>query len=390
MSGIRILADENMPGLSHFFDALGPVRTMPGRAMRASDLRDVDVLLVRSVTRVDESLLRDTPVRFVGTATIGTDHLDTDYLETAGIQWASAPGSNALAVGDYVLGCLALACAQRNRTLQELSVGIVGCGNVGGGLYQRLAGLGLEVLANDPPREAAGESGFSSLEDVLACDAICLHAPLVTTGPWPTQHLLDASRIEALRQDQVLISAGRGAVVDNRALCQRLETGDGGPWTALDVWENEPGIDPGLAGRVAVATPHIAGYSLEGKLRGTAMIHDALCRHFGQAAERSMDDLLPPDATLVIDGDDSGAGQPFDVLNRVLLAAYNPAIDSAALKETLGLDSSGREAAFDRLRKTYPVRREFGRQAPQGVTDPAALQLLSAAGFAAATGRRDS
>ncbi|TDT39410.1 4-phosphoerythronate dehydrogenase [Halospina denitrificans] len=388
MNGLRILADENIPGLEHFFEPLGSIRTLPGRAIQASDLRGIDVLLVRSVTRVDEALLKDSPVRFVGTATIGTDHLDTEYLRSAGIHWASAPGCNALAVGDYVLSCLALATTDRNRSFEQLSVGIVGCGNVGGGLQQRLSDIGLTVLANDPPREAAGDSGFSSLDEVLACDAICLHAPLVSQGPWSTHYLLDTNRIEALRSDQILISAGRGAVVDNQALHGRLKAPDGGPWTALDVWENEPGINADLAQRVSVATPHIAGYSLEGKLRGTAMIHDALCRHLGVQSKRSMEPLLPPAQGLKVDGVDHV--RPFPALTQALLAAYNPALDSVELKRTLSGDASDREVAFDRLRKTYPVRREFGYLLPEGVKDPAAASLLTAAGFAAVTGKLGS
>ena len=388
MSGLRILADENIPGLAHFFEPLGSVRTLPGRAIRAPDLQDVDVLLVRSVTRVDEQLLGDTPVRFVGTATIGTDHLDTGYLDRAGIQWSAAPGCNAKAVADYVLSCLALATRDRDQSFQGLSVGIVGCGNVGGGLRQRLCDLGLTVLANDPPREAAGEGGFSSLDAVLACDAVCLHAPLVRDGPWPTHHLLDARRIEALTPDQILISAGRGAVVDNRALLDRLGGHGEGPWTALDVWENEPAIEAALAERVSIATPHIAGYSLEGKLRGTAMIHDALCRHLGVQSGRSMAMLLPPDESLILDGAENTP--PFAVLSQALLAAYNPARDSGALKAAQNGDPSERRSAFDRLRRDYPVRREFGHQVPQGVADPAALRLLSAAGFPGVTGRSGS
>ena len=379
MSGLRILADETIPGLAHFFEPLGRVRTLAGRAIQPSDLHDIDALLVRSVTRVDQALLRDTPVRFVGTATIGTDHLDTDYLHNAGIQWASAPGCNARAVADYVLACLALAAMQRRLPIEQCSVGIIGCGNVGAGLYQRLSGLGLRVLANDPPREAAGESGFSSLNDVLGCDAVSLHAPLVQSGPWPTHHLLDAYRIAALRPDQILISAGRGAVVDNQALHERLGAADGGPWTALDVWEDEPRIHARLAERVAVATPHIAGYSLEGKLRGTAMIHAALCRHLGEPSDRAMDALLPPDEPLVLDEPEDGG--PCQVLSRALLAAYDPGRDSAALKATLTGDAQERALAFDYLRKNYPVRREFGHQVPHRVEDPEALRLLSAAGF---------
>ena len=388
MSGLRILADENIPGLNHFFGPLGSIRTLPGRCIDTPDLRGVDVLLVRSVTPVNRGLLEGTPVQFVGTATIGTDHLDTDYLEQAGIRWASAPGCNARPVGDYVLACLALATTQRDQTLEGLTVGIVGCGNVGAGLYRRLRDLGLEVQASDPPSEAKGESGFSSLDAVLACDAVCLHAPLVNQGRWPTHHLLDADRIMALRSDQILISAGRGAVVDNSALRDRLGAQGSAPWVALDVWENEPAIDAALAEYVRIATPHIAGYSLEGKLRGTAMIHEALCGAMALHSNRSMDELLPPN--VVLEPGHSGESTPYGLLNRALLTAYDPASDSSALKATLQQVAADRSAAFDGLRKHYPVRREFGCQVPVGVDDPAARRLLHAAGFAMVTGRNGS
>ncbi|MEQ6885131.1 4-phosphoerythronate dehydrogenase [Salicola sp. Rm-C-2C1-2] len=372
MSGLRILADENIPALGACFADHGTVKTLPGRAIRQSDLLDIDVLLVRSVTRVDESLLAGTPVRWVGTATIGTDHLDTGWLDAQGITWVSAPGCNAEAVADYVLAVLALAAKAQGRQLTDGSVGIVGYGNVGSRVHQRLKALGIETQVTDPPLAETGVTGLATLEDVLACDRIALHAPLVRSGPWPTEHLLDAPVVEALTPDQALVSAGRGAVVDNAALLERLEASDGGPWAALDVWEGEPLIDPQLAQKVSIATPHIAGYSLEGKLRGTVMLARALSVWLGADSTVRLEALVPEPVELEAVPDD---------LEATLRAAYDPRRDSGELRATLAAPQTERASAFDRLRKEYPVRREFGFHHLPASGNPVVNRQLEGAGF---------
>ena len=372
MTDLRILADENIPALTACFGDFGEIRTLPGRTIRQADLLDVDVLLVRSVTRVDESLLMGTPVRWVGTATIGTDHLDTEWLEAQGIGWASAPGCNAEAVADYVLSVMAVAAGQQGKALTEGAVGIVGFGNVGRRVHSRLAALGIETRVTDPPLSEAGTPGLATLDDVLACDRITLHAPLVKDGRWPTQHLLDVERIRALRAGQVLVSAGRGAVVDNAALLERLQAADGGPWTALDVWEGEPLIHPQLGETVHVATPHIAGYSLEGKLRGSVMLAQALGQWLGGGSPAALETLVPEPVTL------SSAA---DHVEAILLVAYDPLRDTRDLRASLNGVHRERAGEFDRLRKEYPVRRELGFHRIAASGDPALDRQLEAAGF---------
>ncbi|XOZ34064.1 4-phosphoerythronate dehydrogenase [Halomonadaceae bacterium KBTZ08] len=375
MTRLRIVADENIPALTRCFGDFGDVRTLAGRAIRQSDLLEADILLVRSVTRVDQSLLAGTPVRWVGTATIGTDHLDTEWLERAGIGWSSAPGCNAEAVADYVLAVLALAAREQERCLLDGSVGIVGFGNVGSRVHRRLRALGVDTRVTDPPLADKGVAGLASIDEVLACDRIALHAPLVRTGRWPTEHLLDASAIQALSGDQVLVSAGRGAVVDNAALLTRLEASDGGPWTALDVWEGEPLIDPRLAARARIATPHIAGYSLEGKLRGSVMLARALCEWLGVGAAPSLESLVPEATKLA----------PLETdLEATLLSAYDPRRDARQLQAELAGAPAERASAFDRLRKEYPVRREFAFHHLSSGGDPARGRQLEAAGFTVA------
>ncbi|HDA9754459.1 TPA: NAD(P)-dependent oxidoreductase, partial [Pseudomonas aeruginosa] len=221
---MRILADENIPVVDAFFADQGSIRRLPGRAIDRAALAEVDVLLVRSVTEVSRAALAGSPVRFVGTCTIGTDHLDLDYFAEAGIAWSSAPGCNARGVVDYVLGCLLAMAEKRGADLAERTYGVVGAGQVGGRLVEVLRGLGWKVLVCDPPRQAREPDGeFVSLERLLAeADVISLHTPLNRDGEYPTRHLLDETRLAALRPGTWLVNASRGAVVDNQALRRLL------------------------------------------------------------------------------------------------------------------------------------------------------------------------
>lgn len=354
---MRIVADENIPLVDAFFGGLGEIRRLPGRAIDAAALADADLLLVRSVTHVDRALLAGSPVRFVGTCTIGTDHLDLDYFSEAGIAWSSAPGCNARGVVDYVLGSLLVLAEDAGVDLASRTYGVVGAGQVGGRLVEVLRGLGWRVLVCDPPRQAAEGGDYVDLETILReCDAISLHTPLNASGAQPTRHLLDAARLERLRPGAWLVNASRGAVVDNQALCDVL--GRRGDLRAvLDVWEGEPLADLALARLCRLATPHIAGYSLEGKLRGTAQIYQAWCRFSGQAESVRLDDLLPAPwlGELSLD-----AGcDPDWALATLCRAVYDPRRDDADFRRSLVGDEAKRRAAFDALRKHYPVRREI-------------------------------
>ena len=373
---MRIVADENIPAVEYFFADLGEVVPLPGRSIANEELSRADVLLVRSVTPVNQSLLAGTPVRFVGSATIGVDHLDTRWLDAQGIHWAAAPGCNADAVGDYVIAVMARAALEQGCALTDYSVGIVGAGNVGGRLWRRLQALGLSVKVSDPPRESGGETGFTELEKALSQDVVCLHTPLTRTGKHPTHHLIDSAVLKSLRADQLLISAGRGGVVDNEALLARLGAGDGGPAVALDVWENEPAVLLELARRVWLGTPHIAGYSLEGKLRGTAMIHEALCHCLGLGPRKSLDPVLPEPPPV-----DPGPPEPENRLESWILAAYDPSEDAARFHASLTGDGCERAQTFDQLRRDYPVRYEFSRRRLASSVDSRVAAQLRAAGF---------
>jgi erythronate-4-phosphate dehydrogenase len=352
-----IVADENIPLLDAFFAGFGEIRRVPGRSIDRATVEQADVLLVRSVTNVNRELLEGSRVRFVGTCTIGTDHLDLDYFQQAGITWSSAPGCNARGVVDYVLGSLLTLAEIEGVDLTRRTYGVVGAGEVGGRLVKVLQGLGWNVLVCDPPRQLAEGGDFVSLERIIeACDVISLHTPLTRQGAQPTWHLFDEQRLNQLKPGAWLINASRGPVVHNAALRKvLLERED--LQAVLDVWEGEPEVDVALAELCVLATPHIAGYSLDGKQRGTAQIYQAYCRFSGQAAEVNLSDLLPapwlPQVTLSADSDPAWA------LAMLCRGVYDPRRDDADFRRSLVGSVSEQRAAFDGLRKHYPSRREI-------------------------------
>ncbi len=372
-SQLLIIADENMPAVEPLFGHLGEVRRVPGRSLSADQVRDADILLVRSVSKVDQALLSGSRVKFVGTATIGTDHVDTRWLAENGIAFSAAPGCNADAVVDYVLSALSHQAAQQGFRLQDKTIGIIGVGNVGGRLAQRLSALGLKLLLNDPPR-AAQEAGFVELDQVLAqADIICMHTPLVRDGAHPSLHLLNAQRLACLKPGAILLNAGRGPAIDNQALLalmpQRPDL-----TLILDVWEHEPQVNAELAAYCEIATPHIAGYSLDGKIRGSWMLYEAWCQSQGQQPERALVEFLPPSSIAAVEL--TAAAELLDLIR----LCYDPYRDDRALRRTLHLPAAAQASAFDQLRKQYPVRRELSTLSVRTVSQ-AQADLFGAAGF---------
>ncbi|MGL6162618.1 4-phosphoerythronate dehydrogenase [Microbulbifer sp.] len=386
MSGLKIVADENIPALEETFSDLGEIVRVPGRGLERGQLKDADILLVRSVTRVDEALLADTPVRFVGSCTIGTDHLDTDWLEARGIAWSAAPGCNANSVVEYVfcaLAALGVDWAPRLNNKEGRRFGIVGCGNVGGLLQRRLRALGIPCAVYDPWLPDNPDS--ADLETVLRQEVICLHAPLVKGGPHPSLHLIGAEQLAQIGQGAVLISAGRGAVVDNRALLRELRRGKR-IRTVLDVWENEPDIDTELLELVDIGTPHIAGYSLDGKLAGTRMVREALDRSGLGTRDSGLGVVELPPPVGAAHGrdqrleDPQGRSRPWAAPGRtaptetlalrsrvpspesrvpdLLLQIYDPRTDDQRLRAA-ARGPLPMAKAFDQLRREYPERLEF-------------------------------
>ena len=349
---MKIVADENIPAVREAFASLGEVTTVNGRSLQAADIVSADILLVRSVTRVDAALLADSPVRFVASATAGVNHIDLDYLHTAGIAFAHAPGSNAVSAAEYVIAAICHWALENDILLPGRSVGVVGYGNVGKRVVRRCESLGMRCVVNDPPLAEQGVDGLRSLDAALDCDIVTLHVPLVTEGRHPTLKLMNAARIAALRPGTLLINAARGEVVEEAALLDRVTTADDLA-VVLDVWENEPDIDPRMLQQTLLGTAHIAGYSADGKIRGTEMIYRACCEFLGEQPVWGSSDVVfdQPQIKVTL--------SPDPEVRQQVLDAYDIETDSVRLKAILDVEGANIGQYFDYLRKHYPTRREF-------------------------------
>ncbi|MGQ9427528.1 4-phosphoerythronate dehydrogenase [Gilvimarinus sp. F26214L] len=347
---MKIVADENIPLIHEFFDSMGEVYTVPPRTLSPKHTRDADILVVRSVVPIGPTLLENSALRFVGTCTAGIDHLDVSCLDRLGIRWSGAPGCNAAAVGDYVFSALAALGVDS----LNVRVGIIGCGQVGGGLFRRLTALGVECRCFDPFLSPSAQPGLTGLDEVLESDVICIHAPLTRSGPHPSLHLLGAKQLERLPTGATLISAGRGGVVDNKALLELLESRRDLK-VVLDVWESEPEVDRALFDRVTLGTPHIAGHSYDGKAKGTEIIYRKVCELLHRPAEKTYHELDPFPAPEPIR---LAPASPLEALRSAVLTAYDMREDHRRFAQALQEGTDPR-AAFDRLRRNYPIRREF-------------------------------
>jgi len=347
---MKIVADPNIPFVREAFAPLGTVQFVPGRQMDAAAVRDADVLLVRSVTPVHAGLLDHSAVKFIATATIGTDHIDLAFLEQRGIGFASAAGSNANSVAEYIVAAL-LELANRHKfRLTDKTLGVIGVGNVGSRVVRYAEALGMRAVQNDPPRARAEKlPQFVPLKQLLGeADIVTLHVPLTDGVEDKTVHLFDQSVLFDLKKVPILFNTSRGAVVDNPVLLKAID-GNKLAGVVLDVWENEPNISPELLDVIDIATPHIAGYSFDGKVNGTRMIYEAACRFFGR--QPAWTPTLPPPPVPRIELSVNSGEDDEAVLHRVVKRVYDISADDAALR--------ARPREFDKLRADYPIRREF-------------------------------
>jgi erythronate-4-phosphate dehydrogenase len=380
---MRIVADANITYVEDAFAALGEVVALPSAELTRERVRDADLLLTRSTVKVNGQLLDGSRVRFVGTATIGIDHLDTQYLDGRGIRWAAAPGSNADSVVQWLAA--ALGCV---RDLPRRQLGIVGVGNVGSRVERLWRALDVPPpLLCDPPRARqlghgspggatggphAAATDFVALDEILArCDLVSLHVPLTRDGEDATYHLIDARK---LRRDAVLINACRGEVLDTAttfAVDNPL---------LLDVFAGEPRPDPRLVARAMIATPHIAGHSLDGKANGTQMIYDAACAFLGVAPTwHPRDALPPPPGPVVVRRREDGVAAVLEAV----AADYDILADDKSLRKIVDSGDDGRQ--FRHYREHYPERRELdGRTVKLAVPLVDTIRMLNAYGVAVA------
>jgi len=353
-----IVADAKNSIVNAAFSRLGELRVLPTPEITSRTLRDADVVIVRSETPVNASLLEGTAVRFVGTATIGTDHVDQAYLSARGTAFAHAPGSNANSVAEYLMAGLLVLSERLARPLEGMSIAIVGVGNVGSKVEAMARALGMHVLLNDPPlARATGDPRYRSLEEVLDADLVTLHVPLTSEGPDATVHLFDASRIARMKPGAVLVNTSRGAVTETAALGKALARGHL-QGAILDVWEREPTIDWELFARSSIGTPHIAGYSLDGKIRAAQMLFESIRTHFDISAEWP-DDLRLPGSdhpTILL----RGAERPRqERMHEAVRLCYDILQDHASMEAVSRRALGERPVGFRALRAGYRVRREF-------------------------------
>ena len=355
---MKIIADANIPFVKECFSAIGDVTVVGGREITPWIVADADILLVRSITPVGVDLLAGSKIRFVGTTTIGFDHVDIDFLARNNIGFASAPGSNANSAAEYVIAGLLEIGQKYALDLEGRSIGIIGVGNVGSRVAKKCAAMGMDVYLNDPPlKRQTGDKKFLPLEGLFDCDFITLHTPLTFEGPDKTYHLADENFFKSLKERCVFLNASRGGVVDSRALKSAINSGRLRA-VVLDVWENEPDIDVELLKMVDIGTPHIAGYSLDGKIAGMVMIYKAACQYFAVEPKFGIKDFLPAPAVPELKIDPSITNDQ-DALLGAVQKIYRIDKDDTRLRRVLDKPAEERGKHFDNLRKNYPVRREF-------------------------------
>jgi erythronate-4-phosphate dehydrogenase len=355
---MKIVADANIPFVRECFSSVGEVEVLSGRDITAPKVAQADALLVRSITPVNEELLRGSAVRFVGTATIGFDHIDLDYLERNHIGFASAPGSNANSAAEYIMAALLEVGRKHQIPLEGKSIGVIGVGNVGSRVARKCEALGLHVRRNDPPlQRQTGDPQYVPLEALYDCDFITIHTPLTREGIDKTFHLANAEFFSHLKPGAVFLNASRGAVTDSEALQAAIRAGRLQA-VVLDVWEDEPNIAPGLLEMVDLGTPHIAGYSFDGKVAGMIMIYEALCAHFQLRPTCSSAAFLPPPEVPKLEIE-TAEWSDEELLTRVVEQVYSIKRDDENLRQIVHQPSDQRGRFFDDLRKHYPVRREF-------------------------------
>ena len=361
---MKILLEDTIPFGQDYLDELGQVELYAWQSLKPEMLTNVDILALRSTTKVTPSLLKQADaLKFVTTATAGTNHLDKTYLDNTGIAHSSAAGCNAVAVAEYVLSVLLHSHKANKISLYDVTVGIVGAGNVGSALANILTALNVKHVLCDPPLEISGDGrGFVSLNDIAQCDVVTLHVPYVVDGAFPTEKLIDKAFLDGMNEKQLLINACRGEVIDESALLNRLKQ-DNAPTVVLDVFDNEPNINTELFSYVWFVTPHIAGHSVEGKVRGTQMIYEQICYVVGTKPNKRLSDFL--DATAPIAVNLAFPQQEYlDISDLITIfhKVYDVEVDDKAMRDAMKEQEASTQktipSIFASLRKQYRIRRE--------------------------------
>lgn len=352
---MKIIADPIIPFVKEAFETFGEVHCIPGRSLAQKDLHDVDILVIRSTTPINAALLDNTAVRFIANCSAGEDHIDRNYLAKRGIEFSSAKGSNANSVAEYVVSAL---LSLGKSFYQKTTLGVIGVGNIGSLVVKKAEALGMRTLQYDPPlQRKTGYRHFVDLQTLLAeSDIVTCHVPISTTGSDPTHHLLNHNNLIFMKSHGILINSSRGAVVDNRALLETLEKKKISG-AILDVFEGEPDIDLLLLHSLTLATPHIAGHSIDGKVNGTQMAYESVGKFIGNSTPWDPQKIgyIRPKTMIDITSD----MDTYDALVHAVHSVYDIREDDCRFRVTWPHDDSLRQTLFDQLRINYPIHSEF-------------------------------
>jgi erythronate-4-phosphate dehydrogenase len=375
---MKIIADAAMPYVSEAFSEFGAISLHSGRTITRETVADAEILLVRSITKVTRELVSGTSLKFVATATAGTEHVDCHALQELGIAFSDAAGCNANSVAQYVVAALLHLSKTRGIPLAGRTIGIVGVGNVGSRVRRYAEALGLRCLLNDPPlKRLTGKEIYLPLDEVVeASDILTLHVPLIREGIDTTYNLASADMLKRMKPGAIFFNTCRGKVVDEAAV-KAVRSRLGG--LVVDVWNGEPSIDPDYLAIADIATPHIAGYSFDGKVLGTALVHRGACDHFRRQPEWSAEPLLTEAAGTI---DVSGSTDP---VAYAVAKAYDIMADDVRLRPIASLPESERGRFFDGLRASYPKRFEFAHYKVRGSMRPSERKIIETLGFKLAT-----
>ncbi|BBN60340.1 4-phosphoerythronate dehydrogenase [Hydrogenovibrio marinus] len=345
----KLIIDDAVPFAENIFSHLGEVTLVPGREITSETVKDADALIVRSRTQVNQSLLKNSSVEFVGSTVVGLDHIDQDYLASKNIHFYSAQGCNANSVSEYVISALLHFAEEHGFELSEKSLGIIGVGNVGKLLEQKAIALGMTVFLNDPPRQEKEDlPHFVDLDKALSADIISFHTPLTKDGKYPSHHLLNQNNFHLIHPSTVVINAARGGIIDE-SVWSKTET----DINIIDCWENEPNIDANLYQKADIATPHIAGHALEAKIKGSSMVYEVLCQHWNQPIQSHWKAQVPhPTEPLTASYGDSFQSMLFKLVHH----CYDPVIDDLAIRSN-EIDEIHKK--FEYYRRHYPTHHEW-------------------------------
>lgn len=351
---LKIVIDDAVPFAKEIFGHLGEIILMPGKAIDAKSVKDADALVIRSRTQINQALLDNSKVKFVGSTVVGLDHVDQTYLQQADIGFYSAQGCNANSVAEFVINALFEVAQAKSFELKNKTLGIIGVGNVGSRLLNKAQALGMTCLVNDPPKQTLEPTAYNyvDLDTALQADIISVHTPLTFDGEHPTYQLLDAEKLSTLVPQQILVNAARGGIINETAWAQTPTLAN-----IIDCWENEPNIDQALYQTAFFATPHIAGHSFDAKLAGSTMVYQALCRFFEHSEQNHWQNKLPkPPASFAFSATELNEACEQQLMQTLLRHCHSIHDDDHGIRGTTHEET---QQKYEFFRRNYPVYREW-------------------------------